>query len=129
MRDVIGNTLHLAHEAFDVIHHAVDEMNEPIEIAGTPPRRQALGQIAGHDALNGARDAVDLLYGPETGNHGSGNTDDKHHDAAPRHRVEQQVFEPGYLVDVVAQDEHVIVGKAIAHATKRGVFAVPQQFV
>lgn len=129
MRNVIGDTLHLAHEPLDVIHHPVNEVNEPVEITRTPASRQALGQITRHDALDSARDTVDLLYGPEARNHGSGDTECKHHDASPRHRIEQEVFEPVYLVDVVADDEDVIVGHPVARATKRCVLAIPEQFV
>src|ERR1700758_4435641 len=103
MRDVVSNAFYLAHETLDVIQHAVDEIDEPVHVAGAASGRKSLTQVARHDPVNSAGDTADLAYRSQPGKHGARDTDRKHHDAAPGHRIQQKVFEATDLVDVVAQ--------------------------
>ncbi len=59
MGDAVAYTLDLSHEALDFIEHAIDGVNEAIEIPDLSTGRQALRKVATDDALDGPGDGVD----------------------------------------------------------------------
>ena len=91
MGDAVAYTLDLVHQPLDLVEHAVDGVNEAIEIPDLSAGRQALRKIAADDALDGPRDGVDAAQRADTRHDGAPEPGSKREQCAPCHGTGQRL--------------------------------------
>src|SRR6266849_8131790 len=75
MRDVVADTCNLMDERFNLTQHPVDADGELVEWVIAPAGRQALAQIACHDALDSSVDIREPAKSPQAQHHADGDRD------------------------------------------------------
>ncbi len=127
MGNVVGYPFHLFHQPLDFIQHAIDNLDQAVEVAASPAARQTPAQIAVDDALDRLRDPVDPPERACPGNNGTRKSEDEHHQGTRGHGIAQEVAEPIHIAHVLGHQEDVAGCKPVQHAAKWCRLSVPRQ--
>ena len=125
MGDVLGDALDLVHQPLDFVQHAVDDPNQPVEVAALPAARETLAQIAIDDALNRTRDPIDATECSRAGERCTREPQRKNDQRARSHCTEQQVCEVTNFARVLCDEQGVAGRQAVQNAAKRHRFIAP----
>ena len=93
MRNTVAGTLHLVHQTLDVVEHAVDDPDQPIEVTVSSMRRQPLRQIAFYDTLRRCGHRIDAAHGIGACDCRAGQPEQSGDHTAQQERMQQHLIE------------------------------------
>ena len=116
MRDAVADALHLLHQALDFLQHAVDHVDQPVEITRSALRRQPLGEVAIYDTLGGVRHGIDAANRIGPGDRCSAKPSRQVTRPPHSERMDQDLIEMTRIRHVLG-DKQQVAGR---HATQPG---------
>ena len=127
MRDAVADALHLLHQALDFLQHAVDHVDQPIEIPGSALCRQPPREIAIHDMLGGGSHGIDTANRIDASDRRARQAQQAGNQAAPREGTDQDFVEMTRIGHILGDEQQIAGWRATSQATIANVFAILRQ--
>src|SRR5258708_23818901 len=105
MRDIVAYASNLMDERFILPQHPIDADSELIERVIAPACRQALAQIACHDALDSSVDIREAAESPQAQQHADGDRDRERRQQAEPESPPDDFRDLRDLIDVAADHQ------------------------
>jgi hypothetical protein len=123
VRNVLGDALHLVNQPLDLIQHAVDHLNQAIDVATPAVACQTFTQIPVDDALNGTRNALDAPQRTPSRDYRSGQTKEESCCRGREQGSEQGLAETLGAAHILSDQQGLSSGHPVHNPTEQRGFA------